>query len=537
MSAKLPLLWFAESAPASGVDVVQVDFDGLLEFGVFVEGVSRSGKTNLVRVLLEQTYGRVLHLVFDPEGEYANLRSESRPYLILGRARDVEIPLEVAGVKRLVTTLVERGVNAIFDLYNYDDDEQQTIVGAACDALVAMPENQPRDVLVVLEELQDFAPESGSRDSALSRVRRLAKRGLKRGVTIVGSTQRVADTSKGVVTQLKNKMIGGTDTSDAPRALQELGLPRRDLAAVTELHQGQFRVKGPAVSRHAQLVKVPRAETATPKRRRGEAPTPTPEAPAEIAALVKQLADVAMAAQPNEPPPPKPSAVLTSIERGARRGLFGPEGTHTRRIEAAQKPARTIVAPTTTNEAHVKESEARALRDTNDRLKSENADLRRRLDALERAPSANGIARREPAPESQGTRTPAEPTAISVDDYDALLRRLKTDLLKEPAVLRVLAQKPEIRVEVERPTIEAKPDSVQGRLALLLAKGFFDGGATGGDVQKEWTRRAFNVSPGTLYPALESLTQLGFLEIEDPGGKKAKLYKAVDGMKINIVER
>lgn len=524
MSSKLPLLWFGDVAPASGTDIVQVDFDGLLEFGLFVEGVSRSGKTNLVRVLLEQTYGRVLHLVFDPEGEYANLRSTARPYLVVGRDRDVEVPAVSADVKRLVTTLVERGVNAIFDLYNYDDDEQQTIVGAACDALVALPENQPRDVLVVLEELQDFAPEGGSRDSALARVRRLAKRGLKRGVTIVGSTQRVADTSKGVVTQLKNKMIGGTDTSDAPRALQELGLPRRDLAAVTELHQGQFRVKGPAVSRHAQLVKVPRAETATPKRRRGEAPALTPEAPAEIAALVKQLADVANAAAPNAPVAP----------------------VRTPRPAPVIAPAPVKQPTTSTAEGTVKESEARALRETNERLSNENAELCRRLDRLEQhAPSSNDKAAAD-VPRS-GRRdsgdagsTPVGAAGFSAEqsmDNERLYQAFKQRLLSEPAVLKVIAQKPELRVEIQRPTIEAKPDSLQGRIALLIADGFFDVGVSGYAVQKHWERFAFTVSPGSLYPALHELASLGFLEIEDPGAKKAKLYKAVAGMKVNIVER
>jgi DNA helicase HerA-like ATPase len=118
---------------------------------------------------------------------------------------------------------------------------------------------------------------------ALSPVRRLAKRGLKRGVTILGSTQRVSDVSKGVTTQLKNKVIGGADADDAPRALKELGLPPSERAAVMELHQGHFQVKGPAFSRHAVHVRVPLAETSPPKRRRGDPPAPAAEAPAAIA--------------------------------------------------------------------------------------------------------------------------------------------------------------------------------------------------------------------------------------------------------------
>lgn len=277
-----PLLGFA----AGSGDVV-ADHDALLESGLFVQGASRSGKTNVVRVLLEQTYGEVLHLIFDPDGEYVSLRSSDRPYLIVGRGRDVELVPDGAAVRKLVLAVIERHVSTIIDLSEYDTPEQQVIVSAACDAMVSLPHNHPGTKYVVIEELQDFAPESGGKDTALDAVRRLAKRGLKRGT--VGVSQRVADASKGVVTQLKTKIIGGTDQKDVPRALEELGLPRTERAALADLPQGEFWVKGPAFARHAQRVHAPRAESAPPKRRRGEPPAPAPEAPAEIAALAAAL--------------------------------------------------------------------------------------------------------------------------------------------------------------------------------------------------------------------------------------------------------
>ncbi len=52
-----PLLAFSAPVPLDaayplGREVVVADFDALLEYGVFVQGVTRSGKTNLNRVLL-----------------------------------------------------------------------------------------------------------------------------------------------------------------------------------------------------------------------------------------------------------------------------------------------------------------------------------------------------------------------------------------------------------------------------------------------------------------------------------------------------
>jgi hypothetical protein len=255
----------------------RADLDAVVEFGIFVEGASRSGKTNVVRVFLEQTYGLFQHIVVDVEGEYVTLRSAERPYLIVGRGRDIALPVDADAIKRLVLTIVAKGVSVIFDLSEHDIEEQQPIVAAICDALVSLPENHPGNAAVVLEELQDFAPEGGGKGTALSSVRRLSKRGLKRGFFTVGVSQRVADVSKGVITQLKNKIIGGTDLKDAPRALEELGLPAKEKSAVTDLAQGDFWVKGPAFARHAQLVRPPRSVTAPPKRKRGEPPAPAPK--------------------------------------------------------------------------------------------------------------------------------------------------------------------------------------------------------------------------------------------------------------------
>lgn len=313
--APAPTLVFGrggEPAPASGRFVA--DLDDILEHSLFVEGVTRSGKTNFVRYLIESTYGQVLIIVLDPEGEYATLRSQARPFLVVGHhGRDVAIAADTDAVRRLVDAIVEKKVSTIFDLSEYETEEQHTIVAAVCDALVALPETHEGDKLVVLEELQEFAPESGGKSTSLGSVRRLAKRGLKRGVAMLGSSQRVADVSKGVITMLKSKAIGGTDHTDIPRALDELGLPRRDRQALADLAQGEFWVKGPAFGRHATLVHVPRAESSPPKRRRGEGAAPAAEAPAEIAALAAAIAASAREAEQR-------AAAEDAAKRAARDG-------------------------------------------------------------------------------------------------------------------------------------------------------------------------------------------------------------------------
>ena len=58
-----------------------VDLDQLLAGHLFVQGASGSGKSHLLRQLLEQTHGRVRHVVVDPEGEYHTLPDGRRTRL------------------------------------------------------------------------------------------------------------------------------------------------------------------------------------------------------------------------------------------------------------------------------------------------------------------------------------------------------------------------------------------------------------------------------------------------------------------------
>jgi hypothetical protein len=69
---------------------------------------------------------------------------------------------------------------------------------------VSLPENHP-GAAVVLEELQEFAPEGGGKGTALRPCGASSKRGLKRGFFIVGASQRVSDVSKGVITSSRRR--------------------------------------------------------------------------------------------------------------------------------------------------------------------------------------------------------------------------------------------------------------------------------------------------------------------------------------------
>lgn len=182
-------------------------------------------------------------------------------------------------------------------------------------------------------------------------------------------------------------------------------------------------------------------------------------------------------------------------------------------------------AHTDTEDNTVNESEARELR-------AENERLRRRLETLERtqrgAESSNSPAAADapssghPRREMRDAETPAS--------ADALYQEFKTRILAEPAVLRVLAEKKEITVQVTRETVEMNASTWLGRTAALLAEGFFDTPKKSSVVFKEGQRRgATGVAP-RADEACKKLLAMGFLTREEDG------YLAVPGMKVNIVE-
>jgi hypothetical protein len=121
----------------------------------------------------------------------------------------------------------------------------------------------------------------------------------------------------------------------------------------------------------------------------------------------------------------------------------------------------------------------------------------------------------------------------SPQDMNELLDLLVTRAKKDPAVIQLLRERPEIQVNVKRRTLEMSDESTDGRIALLISQKFFDTPQNGGTITKEFKRRGWfdqKSSNAAVIRPLEKITEMGFL-IRD-----GNEYEAVPGMKINIVE-
>jgi uncharacterized protein len=216
-----------------------IDLPRLLETRLLVQANSGGGKSWALRRLLEQTAGQVQQLVIDPEGEFATLR-ERFDYIVCAPqgADAVATPQTAAALAR---ALWKAGTSAILDIYELKAHERILFVRRFLEALVNAPRALWHPTLVVIDEVHTFCPQVGSAESA-SAVIDLATRGRKRGLALVGATQRLSKLHKDAAAELLNKLIGRTGLDvDVQRAADELGMSRKEATdALRNLRPGEF---------------------------------------------------------------------------------------------------------------------------------------------------------------------------------------------------------------------------------------------------------------------------------------------------------
>jgi hypothetical protein len=293
MTSALPVLSFAPD-----VGDVHVDLSTLITTRCIITGDSRSGKSRMVRQLLEQTYGRIPHLIIDPEGDFASLR-EAFDYLLVGRGGELAADVATAGV--LAKRLFQLQANAIMDLSDLKPKPQAEYVAAFVAALMEIHQHEGHPTLVVVDECQRFAPEGAKGGASHDALHDLATRGGKRGFCLAAVVQRLSDFSKPVAGGLQNRLVFRTVLDvDLERAAKSLGFrthaQREELA---KLPRGHCFAYGPAIEDGAEVFRVQGVEATRTTHfdvTKGARPAPPP-APTKIKELVAELRDVAIAAQ------------------------------------------------------------------------------------------------------------------------------------------------------------------------------------------------------------------------------------------------
>ncbi len=315
---------------------IAIDLPKLLETRLLVQANSGAGKSWALRRVLEQTAPLVQQLVIDPEGEFASLR-ERFDYVICAPhgADAVANPATAAALAR---ALWESGASAILDIYDLKAHDRVVFVRRFCEALINAPKAIWHPTMVVIDEVHMFAPQVGQAES-LAAVVDVATRGRKRGLAMLGATQRLSKLHKDVAAELLNKMIGRTGLDvDVQRAGDELGMSRADARALRELDPGKWFVYGPALTRSVTRTTIGPVVTTHPKTgARGM--TAPPPASAKVLARLQKIEGLQRQAEDEVKTVATLSAQVADLKRRltlAEKAQTGvPEAEVARRISAA----------------------------------------------------------------------------------------------------------------------------------------------------------------------------------------------------------
>ena len=300
------------AAPGGAAVPAMLDLEELLATRLLVQGNSGSGKSHLLRRLLEQSAGHVQQVVIDPEGDFVSLAERFGHVVVDGDRSPADIECIAQRVR-------QHRVSAVLSLDSLEAEQQMRAAALFLNAMFDADRASWFPVLVVVDEAQLFAPAvSGdvseeARKQSLGAMTNLMCRGRKRGLAGVIATQRLAKLAKNVAAEATNFLMGRTFLDiDMARAADLLGLERRQAEIFRELQRGHFVALGPALSRRPVPIKVGTVETAPlaciP------ALTPLPEQPAEEArTLILAPAPLEARVTVERRPPPAPLPSMKEI--------------------------------------------------------------------------------------------------------------------------------------------------------------------------------------------------------------------------------
>jgi hypothetical protein len=311
MTLKIDMGFDGSGAPAL------VDLEELLATRLLVQGNSGSGKSHLLRRMLEKSAGQVQQIIIDPEGDFVTL---SGPY---GHVSIEAVEYSVAEIAHFARRCREHRTSVVLSLEGLEMEGQMRCAAAFLAGLFDAPREHWFPALVVVDEAQIFAPAAGAevseevRRASLGAMANLMSRGRKRGLAGIIATQRLAKLSKNVAAEASNFLMGRTFLDiDMARAADLLGMERRQAETIRDLARGTFLGLGPAIARRPVTLKIGAVETSA----RSSSPVlvPLPDAPAPDMRqfLFAGMMDEPVMAAPA--PAPRPQPATTVLEELAR---------------------------------------------------------------------------------------------------------------------------------------------------------------------------------------------------------------------------
>lgn len=270
---------------------VQLDIPRLLETRAGIAANSGAGKSWLLRLMAEQLALRVPTIILDREGEYATLR-EKIDMVLVGKGGEVDTAIATAA--KLARKLAELRLSAVIDMYDLSKYDRPEFVKRFLESLLSLPRRMWGPMFVLIDEAQDFAPESGRDAVSTNAVVDLACQGRKRGIGCALATQRLSKLSKNAMSEANNLLIGRfAQDVDLRRASDLLGFPgKHEWATMRDGKPGEFFAVGPAFE-HTGVKRFRCSAVTTTHARAGQRYTVEPPKPSKaILKVAPEFADL-----------------------------------------------------------------------------------------------------------------------------------------------------------------------------------------------------------------------------------------------------
>jgi hypothetical protein len=306
---------------------IAVDVEELLATRLLVQGNSGSGKSHLLRRLLEESAPLVQQVVIDPEGDFVTLADEYGHVVI--EAGDYN----EHDIVRMAQRIREHRASVVLSLESLELEAQMKCAATFLSTLFDAPRDHWYPALVVVDEAQMFAPVAAgevsdeARRLSLAAMTNLMCRGRKRGLAGVIATQRLAKLAKNVAAEASNFLMGRTFLDiDMARAADLLGMERRQAEQIRDLERGRFLGLGPAISRRPVAVKIGAVKTGTRGGSHKLMPPPVAASEDFQDLLFARAEDDTPPPPPRAEPPPVPTETL--LQQLAATPMAKPEAPH-----------------------------------------------------------------------------------------------------------------------------------------------------------------------------------------------------------------
>lgn len=295
-----------------------VDLEELLATRLLVQGNSGSGKSHLLRRLLEQSAQWVQQCVIDPEGDFVTLADKFGHVVVEAQRTEQELT-------RIANRIRQHRVSVVLNLEGLDTEQQMRAAAAFLGGLFDAERDYWYPMLVVVDEAQLFAPAAAgevsdeARKVSLGAMTNLMCRGRKRGLAGVIATQRLAKLAKNVAAEASNFLMGRTFLDiDMARAADLLGMDRRQAEMFRDLERGHFVALGPALSRRPLPMVIGAVETSARSTSPKLMPLPVASVDAKDLIFTPSPAEIITPVR-RAPPPPPPKPTNEILEEVVRQ--------------------------------------------------------------------------------------------------------------------------------------------------------------------------------------------------------------------------